>query len=81
MSIELSVATGHRRDMTEKVLKATLNPNKQQQLDSIGKNNVRNAQSKTVVKHSDKYENRAILGVSVSCLISLDEVMPLKLLF
>ena len=81
MSIELSVATRRRRDMTEKLLKATLNPNKQQQLDSIGKNNVRNAQSKTVAKHSDKYENRAILGVGVSCLISLDEVMPLKLLF
>ena len=31
MSIELPVATRHRRDMTEKLLKATLNPNKQQQ--------------------------------------------------
>ena len=29
MSIELPVATRHRRDMTEKLLKATLNPNKQ----------------------------------------------------
>ena len=55
VSIELSVATRHRRDMTEKLLKATLNPNKQQQqLDSIGKNNVRNAQGKTVAKYSDK---------------------------
>ena len=27
MSIELHVATRHRRDMTEKLLKATLNPN------------------------------------------------------
>ena len=27
MSIELPVATRHRRDMTEKLLKATLNPN------------------------------------------------------
>ena len=31
MSIELSVATRHRRDMTEKMLKAMLNANKQQQ--------------------------------------------------
>ena len=31
MSIELLVATRHRRDMTEELLKATLNPNKQQQ--------------------------------------------------
>ena len=31
VSIELLVATRHRRDMTEKLLKATLNPNKQQQ--------------------------------------------------
>ena len=31
MSIELPVTTKHRRDMTEKLLKATLNPNKQQQ--------------------------------------------------
>ena len=30
VSIELPVATRHRRDMTEKLLKATLNPNKQQ---------------------------------------------------
>ena len=29
--IELPVATRHRRDMTEKMMKATLNPNKQQQ--------------------------------------------------
>ena len=27
VSIELPVATRHRRDMTEKLLKATLNPN------------------------------------------------------
>ena len=31
VSIKLPVATRHRRDMTEKLLKATLNPNKQQQ--------------------------------------------------
>ena len=31
VSIELPVATRHRRDMTEKLLKATLNSNKQQQ--------------------------------------------------
>ena len=31
VSIEFPVATGHRRDMTEKLLKATLNPNEQQQ--------------------------------------------------
>ena len=31
LSIELPVATRHRRDMTEKLLKAMLNPNKQQQ--------------------------------------------------
>ena len=31
VSIERPVATRHRRDMTEKLLKATLNPNKQQQ--------------------------------------------------
>ena len=31
VSIELPVATRHRRDMTEKLLKATLNPNEQQQ--------------------------------------------------
>ena len=31
VSIELPVATRHCRDMTEKLLKATLNPNKQQQ--------------------------------------------------
>ena len=31
VSIELPVATRHRRDMTENLLKATLNPNKQQQ--------------------------------------------------
>ena len=31
MSIELPVATRHRRDTTDKLLKATLNPNKQQQ--------------------------------------------------
>ena len=31
VSIELPVATRHRRDMTEKLLEATLNPNKQQQ--------------------------------------------------
>ena len=30
MSIELPVATRHRHDMTEKLLKATLNTNKQQ---------------------------------------------------
>ena len=30
MSTELPVATRHRRDMAEKLLKATLNPNKQQ---------------------------------------------------
>ena len=30
VSIELPVATRHRRDMTEKLLKVTLNPNKQQ---------------------------------------------------
>ena len=30
VSIELPVATRHRRDITEKILKATLNPNKQQ---------------------------------------------------
>ena len=29
-SIKLPIATRHRRDMTEKLLKATLNPNKQQ---------------------------------------------------
>ena len=34
MSIELPVATRHRCDMTEKLLKATLNPNKQQQHNS-----------------------------------------------
>ena len=32
VSIELPVATRHRRDMTEKLFKATLNPKKQQQL-------------------------------------------------
>ena len=31
VSTELPVATRHRRDMTEQLLKATLNPNKQQQ--------------------------------------------------
>ena len=31
VSTELPVATRHHRDMTEKLLKATLNPNKQQQ--------------------------------------------------
>ena len=31
LSIEHPVATRHRRDMTAKLLKATLNPNKQQQ--------------------------------------------------
>ena len=31
VSIELPVATRHRHDMTEKLLKATLNPTKQQQ--------------------------------------------------
>ena len=31
VSTELPVVTSHRRDMTEKLLKATLNPNKQQQ--------------------------------------------------
>ena len=31
MSIELPVATRHRRDITEKLLKAVLDPNKQQQ--------------------------------------------------
>ena len=31
VSIELPVATRRRRDMTEKLLKVTLNPNKQQQ--------------------------------------------------
>ena len=31
VSIELPVATRHRHDMTEKFLKATLNPNKQQE--------------------------------------------------
>ena len=31
MNIELLIATRHRRDMTKKLLKATLNPNKQQQ--------------------------------------------------
>ena len=31
VSTELSVATRHRRDMTEKLLKVTFNPNKQQQ--------------------------------------------------
>ena len=31
MSIELPVATRHYRDMTEKLLKVTLNPNKEQQ--------------------------------------------------
>ena len=31
LSIKFPVATRHRRDMTEKLLKATLNPNKQQQ--------------------------------------------------
>ena len=31
VSIELPVATRHRSDMNEKLLKATLNPNKQQQ--------------------------------------------------
>ena len=30
VSIELAVATRHHRDMTEKLLKAMLNPNKQQ---------------------------------------------------
>ena len=30
VNIELPVATRYRRDMTEKLLKATLNPNKQQ---------------------------------------------------
>ena len=33
VSIELPVANRHSRDMTEKLLKATLNPNKQQQQD------------------------------------------------
>ena len=36
MSVELPVATRHRRDMTEKLLKAKLNPNKQQQQDPFG---------------------------------------------
>ena len=36
VSIELPVATRHRRDMTEKLLKATLNPNKQQQQEHKG---------------------------------------------
>ena len=31
VNTELPVVTRHRRDMTEKLLKATLNPNKQQQ--------------------------------------------------
>ena len=31
VSMELPVITRHRRDMTEKMLKVTLNPNKQQQ--------------------------------------------------
>ena len=31
VSTELPVATRHRRNMTEKLLKATFNPNKQQQ--------------------------------------------------
>ena len=31
VSIELPVAARHRRDMTEKLLKVMLNPNKQQQ--------------------------------------------------
>ena len=30
VSIDLPVATRHRRDITEKLLKVTLNPNKQQ---------------------------------------------------
>ena len=38
-SIELPVATRHRRDMTEILFKATLNPNKQQLLDD-GTSNV-----------------------------------------
>ena len=32
VSIERPVATRHRRDMTEKLLKVTLNPNKQQHI-------------------------------------------------
>ena len=39
MSIELPVATRHRRDMTENLLKATLNTHKQQLLD-VGTSNV-----------------------------------------
>ena len=35
-STELPVATRHRRDMTEKLLKAMLNPNKQQQQEHKG---------------------------------------------
>ena len=37
MSIELPVTTRHCRDMTEKLLKATLNPNKQQQQQHLDK--------------------------------------------
>ena len=36
VSTELPIATRHRRDMTEKLLKATLNPNKQQQQQQKG---------------------------------------------
>ena len=36
MSIELPVATINRRDMTEKMLKATLNPNKQRDSQPFG---------------------------------------------
>ena len=35
VNIEFPIATRHRRDMTEKFLKATLNPNKQQQLNMV----------------------------------------------
>ena len=38
VSIELPVATRHRRDMTDKLLKAMLNPNKQQHLSSLQRN-------------------------------------------
>ena len=40
MSIELPAATRHLRDMTEKLLKATLNPNKQTTTASIGNENM-----------------------------------------
>ena len=70
MSIELPVTTRHRRDMTEKLLKATLNPNSHTHTHSINQHNQSTVETVTAIlnmffKQKSEIKHMYTMGVVV----------------